>query len=146
MDSYKGQKATPKYAWVIWNFTEERPQVWQANLTSFKTVQGYVLDEEWGDPVAYNLTIKREGTGTDTKYTITPSPNRQDFKAMVTKEQLEEVVAFDIFTAMKDKQLVSLAAAAEGEEVPEPESDGSGDAVITDFDASKDVNLDNIPF
>lgn len=145
-DSYKGQKKpTPSYAWVIWNFTEERVQVWQASLTSFKTIQALILDEDWGDPEEYNLTIRREGSSTDTKYHITPSPNKSPLKDVLDINALDQIVAFDIFEVMKDKKLVSLADAADGAELDDPDQ-GSGDVVIKDLDPNQSVNLDDIPF
>lgn len=146
MDAYQGQKPSPKYAWVIWNFNEQRPQVLQASVRVFETIQGYILDEEWGDPTEYSLTIKRDGVEKLTKYIITPSPNKATLSSLLNTDELEKLATFDIRETLKDKELISLAEAADGAEAPLPGQAASGDTVITDLDTSQNVNLDDIPF
>lgn len=150
-DSYKGvPKTTPSYAWVIWNFTEARAQVLQASLTVFKSIQALILDDDWGDPEEYNLTIRREGVLKETKYHVTPSPQKSALKDVLDASQLEQIGDFDINSLMGDKELVALADVVDGVEVPisTPDNSGqtdSGDVVIEDLPEGK-INLDDIPF
>lgn len=150
-DEFKGKIST-RYAWVVWNFAAELAQVLQAGVTVFKTIQGYALDEEWGDPTEYNLTIKREGVGKDTTYAVTASPTRTP----LTVDQLAVVAAFDLFDVVENAiPLAQVAdapaeepstAAAESDEDVRPDGRKGGDVVIKDLDETKKINLDDIPF
>jgi hypothetical protein len=138
-DNFKGKVST-RYAWVILNHAEERVQVWQAGVKTFEVIQGYALDEDWGDPTEYDLKVSREGLGTDTKYTIIASPNRQP----LNDQQLKDIAAFDIFEAMQDTALIPLSDAAAGEQPPAPAA-RERDPIPTD-EQVKDIDLDAIPF
>ncbi|MDQ0923307.1 hypothetical protein QF038_001815 [Pseudarthrobacter sp. W1I19] len=138
-DEYKGKVST-RYAWVIWNFTEEMAQVWQASVTSFKAVQALAVNEEWGDPTQYNINITREGTGKETTYAITPSPNRNP----LTVEQSDAAANLDLFEVVENaiplSQLVD-----EGTELPVPAKRTERDNIPTDDQVTK-INIDDIPF
>lgn len=152
LSEYNGRIST-KYAWVIYNQTERLPQVWQASVTSFKAVQALALDEDWGDPTQYSLTIKREGTGKETTYSITPSPKRTE----MPREVRELVDNFDLHSLIEGAVPLSRAqefqaAQEQRRAVPEQEaptaagSPKSEDVVITDLDKMQELNIDDIPF
>lgn len=136
-DEYKGKIST-RYAWVIWNFTEEMAQVWQASATVFKAIQALAVNDEWGDPMQYNLNVSREGTGKETKYAVTPSPNRNP----LTVEAQEAVDNFNLFDAVENA--IPLSQAAEGKEPATPKAHQK-DLIPTDEDVAK-INIDDIPF
>jgi len=71
---YEGNIST-KYAWIVWDHDEEAAKVLQLPVTGFRMVQDLATNEDWGDPTTYDIKIKRDGTGRDTKYSIQPVPN-----------------------------------------------------------------------
>ena len=52
-----------------------------------KAIKGYAVDPDYGDPTAYDIKIKKEGIGRDTRYTVVAVPN----KTPLTEEEKEMV-------------------------------------------------------
>lgn len=144
-----------RYAWIVYNFTAEMAQILRLPVTGFKMLQAIAADDDWGDPTEYNLTVKRSGTGKQTEYSVTPTPNR----VALTDEQNAAVTSVDILGALKNA--ITLVEAHKGKPLPKPAPRGeetaeaSGDAsaparakdvVIDDLPESEKVNLDDIPF
>lgn len=67
-----------QYAWKAWNFEEQDVSILNFGVSVYKQIAALAIDADWGDPSEYNITIKREGTGLNTKYTVTPKPNRDE--------------------------------------------------------------------
>ncbi len=42
-----------------------------------KAIKALTNNKDWGSPFSYDITIKKEGEGMKTKYTVTPSPKRK---------------------------------------------------------------------
>ena len=63
------------WAFVVWNYNKKSIQIMEVTQ---KTIQRNILtlarSKKWGDPKNYDVTIIREGTGYDTKYTVLPNP------------------------------------------------------------------------
>jgi hypothetical protein len=91
-------QVSTKYAWVIYNKEDKQAQILQLPVTGFRQVAALGANDEWGDPAGYDLVIMREGTGRETKYTITPSPN----KASLTVDEQEAVDKIDLPAAIKN--------------------------------------------
>lgn len=64
--------------------------------TVFNAIKAYAVDPEYGDPSKYDIKIKKEGSGRDTKYSVLASPNKSDLteeelKAVQESKSLEEI-------------------------------------------------------
>jgi len=93
---YQGKTST-RYAWVVYNHTEDCAQVFSQSATFFKNLAVFANDDEYGDPTEYNIKVTRTGTGTDTGYTIVASPK----KSPLTASQKEAVEEVDIIKAIQ---------------------------------------------
>ena len=67
----------PKNFWAfkVWDYKEHKLKILEITQTG---IQSSIFDlfksDSWGDPKGYDLTIKREGTGIETKYNLVPTP------------------------------------------------------------------------
>jgi hypothetical protein len=96
-NEFKGNLST-RYAWVVWNMDEEIAQAWVGNVTFYRSIANLAQDEDWGDPKTYAIKVKREGTGTDTKYHVTPVALPEDQK--LTDGQRTEIAKVDLIKAI----------------------------------------------
>jgi hypothetical protein len=138
------EKINTRYVWVVYNRLTKVGQILEAGVLVYKQVANYATDEDWGDPSEYDMTIKREGTGTDTRYYLTPSPKRID----LTVEERNAVMAVDLKNAYKDTTPIPLSqvqSAPVKNPVPTPATVTS-DVVIKDLDTTQTINLEDIPF
>lgn len=70
------------WAFVVYDLSDNQIKILSLTQATIKdAIYDYYRDEDWGDPKDYNLNIKREGEGMDTRYTVIPAP-----KSKVTKE------------------------------------------------------------
>jgi len=89
---YKDSQVNHFWAMPVWNFTTERVEVLEITQKGIQgAIAGYANNEDWGSPLAYNITVNRKGTTmSDTEYSVTPSPK--------TDVPLEARAAFDEMT------------------------------------------------
>lgn len=142
----KDQVST-RYAWIVWNYDEEKPQVMVLPTTAYRMVADLGADDDWGDPVdaPYNLKITRRGTGLETRFTVNPS---------VAKEELNEDKQNQIKGINLIKAIESSPSSSRVEYLRDVISNGDRttstkkqdqDVVIDDID-DEPINLDDIPF
>lgn len=62
-------------------------KVLEGGSTIFNAIKALAHEEDFGDPTKYDIKIKKEGQGRETKYTVLPNPNKFD----LTKEELTAV-------------------------------------------------------
>ena len=93
---YKGNTST-RYAWVVYNMDEDSAQIFAQSGTFFKNLAVFANDDEYGDPTEYNIKVTRNGTETNTTYTIVASPK----KSPLTASQKEAVESIDIIKAIQ---------------------------------------------
>ena len=66
------------WAFAVWNYKEESVQILEITQRSIQEViEEFCASDEYGDPKGYDITIKREGDGLETKYTVVPSPPKK---------------------------------------------------------------------
>lgn len=136
---YQGTVST-KYAWVVYNYSDEKGQVLQLPVTGFRALKAIAEDPEWGDPQGFDITVNREGSGKETKYHLTPSPNKQP----LTKEMKDEVEKVDITKAIKGA--IPLEQVISGKEVP-PADMKPPTELMDDLDVEvEEGSADEIPF
>ena len=136
-DKTTGQEtASIKYAWVVYNLTDDAAQILQLPVTGFKALQSIAADDDWGDPTGYNITVRRDGTGKTTAYTVNPTPN----KSPLTAEQMEALTLVDLAKAIENA--IPLVEAHKGKALPAPKPrDEEGSTVA----AATEPQRDNLP-
>lgn len=90
-------KITTRYAWLVWNTEAATPHVLQQSATFYRNIANFASDPDYGDPTLYDIKVKREGTGTDTIYHITPSPKPYE----LPDEAKEELAKLDLLELVK---------------------------------------------
>lgn len=86
---YAGDKIKHFWAFAVWNYSTKQIQVLQITQKSImKAIEALHADEDWGDPLTYDLVVTRTGDGMDTEYTVQPKP-----KKPVTNEMTEALKA-----------------------------------------------------
>jgi len=79
----------PKHFWAfkVWNYGEKAVQVLHISQKRIQEgILNLVNDEDWGNPMEYDIKINREGQKLTTKYSISPKP-----KKPLTKDVLDAV-------------------------------------------------------
>lgn len=154
-----------RYGWVVWNQDAKAAQILQQSATFFRSIAALAQDEEWGDPMGYDIKVSRKGTELETKYTIVPSTNRDP----LDREAQEAVDAIDLLDKLKvsqfnqrvmwladfDKMSASgndhsagveeLKSAGAVKKTSPPKTAPEPDVVIEDI-GDGEINLDDIPF
>lgn len=78
------QGRLPKHFWsmIAWNYKTNQIEICQINPVSIQNmIAAFEMNEDYGNPKGYDITITREGEGMETKYTVMPSPPKD-----ITKE------------------------------------------------------------
>ena len=74
-DIKDGGKVKEFWAFVIWNYKEEKMQIMEITQ---KTIMAQVLalinNPKWGDVKSFDITINKSGKSLETQYSIMPSP------------------------------------------------------------------------
>ncbi len=130
----------------VWDYKEKSVKILEVTQASIlRSLYEFVRDEKWGDLREYDINIKREGSGIDTKYFVMPSP--PTILAPEIKEALEEndidlksflsqVDTSDPFEGMDVKKEVKKESVKE--DVDEEEL---GETVDVDEDVIEDSDL-----
>ena len=105
----------PRYSLVVWNRELNKPQIYSSGISVFRQIAD--LEDEWGSPDSFDITIKRTGLMMETEYSVVP------VKASVelTKDQQAEVDKIDLPQAIKGKWLSDYV---EDGELPDPVTSG----------------------
>lgn len=112
----------PRYSWVVWNREANKAQVYSAGISVYTAIAD--LTEEWGEPVEFDIVIKRTGSGmNDTSYSVTPVKKSDE----LTAAELEEVEKVDLLQAIKGKWLTDYV---EDKVLPEPIMNTGKDEVV----------------
>lgn len=101
--TFQGQddsKPQLKYAVVVHNFDAGEAQILVLPKRGFKGLLEYFQDPDYGDPLenAYDLKVKRSGTGTDTVWTITPAKNVSDME----QDDVDSAKAVDLIRVIEN--------------------------------------------
>lgn len=82
---YGEQKPKGFWAFVVWNYVDERVQVLQLTQKTIKDgIMGLYNNKKWGDPKGYDIVVKKTIEDEKTKYAVFPEPHSE-----VTKEVQE---------------------------------------------------------
>lgn len=59
----------------VWDYESKGVKILEFTQQSIlKALNEFIANSRWGDPRQYDINIKREGSGMDTKYYVMPSP------------------------------------------------------------------------
>lgn len=129
-------KVSTRYAWLLWNHDDGKAQIIKQSGTFYSSLAMLVKNPDFGNPVEYDIHIAREGTGTDTKYTVNGARKNID----LTSEALEQVAALDVTTDAKEDMLVPLRQYLKaGNKFPD-EIGKDGEPAIRDLDSDNPLN------
>lgn len=102
----------PRYAWVVYNHDLKKVQIYNAGVSVYTQVAA--LTEDWGEPLGFDIRVKREGAGLqDTSYLVTPVKTSVE----PPKEAIAEAEKIDLPQAAKGKWLADYV---EDDKLPEP--------------------------
>jgi len=89
-EDYQG-KMNERFAWIVIDRADNEIKAFKGGVMIYKKVKELLLNDDWGDPMQYDLTITRtEEDGN--YYTVIASPKKSD----ITKEELEAIKKADI--------------------------------------------------
>jgi hypothetical protein len=89
LDENTGEITYPKRFWAmhVWDYQGKRLAVMEVTQASIlKSLESLAFNEEWGDLSAFDIKIKKEGSGKDSKYGVIPIPPKemsQEVRAIV---------------------------------------------------------------
>lgn len=132
-----------RIALTIYNQTQDVAQILMLSKAAFSDIFDLKEDGEWGDPEAYDITMKRTGEGLETKYSFIPSakkPIETEKKAAV-----ETIVLRDVLDRLPSVQQSFPISEVDPEELMKKKP---GKAVTPSDSSSDAPNLDEngIPY
>jgi len=131
-----------RFAFVVWNYTEEKAQILNKGSSIASEIKRLHLDEDYGANIQeIGIKITTKGQLKDTRYSVDPLPNIEK----LTKKQLEELKKVDLEKAVKNGVRLSELESEEDIPVnPNLEVERTEDVVIEDID-EEEVDLSEIP-
>lgn len=82
-----GHAPQARYQVLVIDRTDNEVKILEGGPSIFGAIRNYAMDKDYGDPTKYDLKIKKEGTGRETKYTVLASPKQTE----LTPEELEKI-------------------------------------------------------
>ena len=96
---YAGDKIKHFWAFAVWNYAAKQVQVLQITQKSImKAIEALHADDDWGDPLTYDLVVNRTGDGMDTEYTVQPKPKKPVTEEMTEALKVSKVDLESLFT------------------------------------------------
>jgi len=130
-----------RFAFVVWNFTENKAQILDKGASIAREIQKLHMDADYGaDIQKIDLKITGSGTGKDTRYSVTPLPKA----GTLTKEQIAEAAKIDLNKIIKNG--VRMSEANAGTELPTVQVNADENFDDIDEVADQPVNMADIPF
>lgn len=91
-----GKAPQARYQIHVIDRVDGKVKVLEQGPTVFNQIKSYAMDADYGDPTKYDIKVKKEGSGRDTKYSLLPSPNKSEITAEEQKlvaecKSLEEI-------------------------------------------------------
>jgi hypothetical protein len=132
-------KENEKFAWIVIDREDGKVKAFKQGVMIYKKIKDFAMDEDWGNPTDYDLTIERtEEQGN--YYSVKPSPS----KTKITKDEQEAIEEANIdlekLFKVDDK---GTATFGDGGQLARPEGGNLKDDL---GDEETEINLDSIPF
>lgn len=91
-DMREDSKMKEFWAFIVWDYKDKKVKILELTQTSVKEqLQTYVDDPDFGEPMGFDVVVKRTGDGLDTKYSTIAKPPTD-----IPKEALEAYKPEDI--------------------------------------------------
>jgi hypothetical protein len=73
------------WAMAVWSYATSRVMVLEVTQTTIqKSIETFSKDGDYGDPVGYDIVVKKSGEGMDTEYQVMPKPPKKADKAILS--------------------------------------------------------------
>lgn len=76
-----------RYQFKVIDREDNKVKILECGKQIISAIRNYAVDSDYGDPTSYDIKIKKDGRGRDTKYTVKAVPN----KVPLTEEEKEMV-------------------------------------------------------
>lgn len=73
-----GHVPMARYQVLVIDRVDGKVKILEGGPRIFAAIKDYAMDSDYGDPSKYDLKIKKEGSGRETKYTVMASPKKSD--------------------------------------------------------------------
>lgn len=146
-----GSNVQTRYQMLIidksnWNrehgYNADGPQVKVLDVgrSVVKAIKNYASDPDYGNPMMYDIKIKKEGTGKDTRYSVVPSPKKTELTDIEKKAVEEAPTIKDINKIRTTDEILNMnllllqdIAGDDDEEAPSSSNSGSEDSDWDNF-------------
>lgn len=93
------------WAFVVWDYQEEKIAILQIHQkTVMKVIKELSEDEDWGNPMEYDLTVTQKKEGNFTKYSVKPSPQKPLKAAIEEAFEESEIDLEEILFAEREEE------------------------------------------
>lgn len=113
-----GVKISNRYAWIIFDQEAKKVQILKMSGVFFSQVAAIVKDPDYDDIKTLDLKVTRDGTSTDTKYSVLVAPKSRD----LTDEDNALIAMADIEDAKEQTILPLREYIQGGSKFPESET------------------------
>lgn len=124
-DEFQGAKKSIRYICWLWDRDDDSLKIAEFPYTIIKFVNELQKDEDWkfDELPEYDVVIKKTGSGLETKYSVVPSPKRDEVSKDVLSDFESESSAEEVAQKMIDKSNKSICESQEAvfDDVPPPE-------------------------
>jgi len=96
-----GKLESPAHFWAmpVWNYDEKAIQILEIKQkTILEAIKGYSENPKWGSPTQYDISVKKSGTGMETKYLTDHDPKEEMDKNIVKEYQDMKINLEALFT------------------------------------------------
>lgn len=108
------------WSMAVWNYATKAVQVLEVTQSTIqKAITKFSKDEDYGDPIGYDIVVSKTGEGMDTEYQVTPKPPK--------KLDKEAQAAWDALQDRFDLGRLLTGGDPFGDTMPTTDSDPDGD-------------------
>lgn len=91
-----GKVPMSRYQVKVIDRADGKVKVLEGGPTIFNSIKNYAVDPDYGDPTKYDMKIRKDGAGRETKYTVVAAPKQTpltdaEIKAIDESKSIEEI-------------------------------------------------------
>ena len=138
----RGEKPQTRYQMLVLDKNNWNPEkgygsdgaqvkVLEVGRSVITAIKQFALDPDYGNPTTYDLKIKKEGSGRDTRYSVSPSPKKSELtdeekEAVENAPSLKEINKVNTNEELLAMNLASLQDMADDDEDEAPKKNSKG--------------------
>lgn len=103
-----GHVPQSRYQVLVIDRKDSKVKILEGGPRIFGSFREYAMDPEYGDPTKYDMKIKKEGAGRETKYTVVAAPTKKDLTAEETELVLSSKTLLEINKAKSIDEIYQL--------------------------------------